>query len=243
MGIFSKLFGSSKDTTANDNVRAQFKDAKYFQQEITRFEQIIAAAPPPVKPFDYWSAASKLSRIVNLEYSMGKPVESLVPTYQRALDYFVHAWNKENPTYEDLLVMVSKGIFLDISDADFQRLVNYIEQADRDAPEGWHPDALLWFLVRKRMKVNTNEDVYETIVPKIYQRLFDLTQLPKAAAEEAVKEYLEDWYQLRKETPWYDTHTRDRGYSGYWAWDVAAVVKMMELDDSGFRDNPYYPKA
>jgi hypothetical protein len=242
MGIFSKLFGGTKETD-NYRVRAQYKDAKYFQQEIERFEQIIAASPEPTRPFHYWSRATKLNIIMDLEYSLGKPFDSLKDIYLRALDNLVKGWNKEDPTYEDFLNLLAKGILLDIPDTEFQRLVKYLEQADKDAPEGWKPDALAWYMIRAKMKVNTNENVSTTMSPEIDQRLFDLTKLPKAEAEAAVKEYLEDWYRLRKQSPWYNSHTRDRGYSGYWAWDVAAVVKIMGLDDSSFKDNPYYPQT
>jgi hypothetical protein len=46
---------------------------------------------------------------------------------------------------------------------------------------------------------------------------------------------------LHKTELWYGTHLKDKGYSGYWAWEVAAVVKILGLDDLIFKDNPYYP--
>lgn len=30
-------------------------------------------------------------------------------------------------------------------------------------------------------------------------------------------------------------------YKGYWAWEVATVVKVKGLYDTSFKDNPYYP--
>jgi hypothetical protein len=46
-------------------------------------------------------------------------------------------------------------------------------------------------------------------------------------------------------TYWWDGHgIIDRGglaYSGYWCFEAAAVVKLLGIDDSSFRDNEYYP--
>ncbi|PWV47732.1 PoNe immunity protein domain-containing protein [Chitinophaga sp. S165] len=243
MGIFSKIFGSGggQQTT---KVRAQFKDGAYFQKEVTRFEQIAEEMekkpPQQPDPFYYWSFAGKLNKILELEYSAGKQVDGLVDIYKRSLDNYVKGWDKNDPTYEDLLNMVSWGILLDIPASDFRRLEQYIERADSEGPENWKPDALLWYLVRRRLN-NAPSDIGATLFPAIYQPLFDITQLPKADAENAVREYLGKWYELRKGSPWFNTHARDKGYSGYWAWDVAAVVKVMGLDDSSFKDNPYYP--
>lgn len=33
----------------------------------------------------------------------------------------------------------------------------------------------------------------------------------------------------------------DDHYKGFWAWDVALVVKFFDIDDTTFRDNPFYP--
>jgi hypothetical protein len=245
MGIFSKIFGSGgKEGAGTYRVRAQFKDVAYFQKEVARFEQITEEMekkpPQQPDPFYYWSISGKLNKILELEYSMGKQVDSLVDTYKRSLDNYLKGWDKDDPTYEDLLNMVSWGILLDIPESDFRRLEQYVERADKEGPDNWQPDALLWYLVGRKLN-NASSDINTTLFPAIYQSLFDITQLSKADAGNAVKEYFREWYQLRKGSPWFNTHTRDKGYSGYWAWDVAAVVKVMGLDDSGFRDNPYYP--
>lgn len=53
----------------------------------------------------------------------------------------------------------------------------------------------------------------------------------------------EDWYREHRQFGWYNSHTNKHNtYSGYWSFETAAVVKIMELDDSNFIDNQYYPK-
>jgi hypothetical protein len=37
--------------------------------------------------------------------------------------------------------------------------------------------------------------------------------------------------------------TPDRtSFFGYWAFEAAAVVKMLQIPDSTLLDNPYYPR-
>jgi hypothetical protein len=245
MGILSRLFGGGdQQGAAAYRLRAPYKDAKYYLKEIDRFQQWAEQQennpPNPVTPFYYWSTAARFNKVLELEYSLGKRIDGLVDTYKRSLDHYLKGWNREDPTYEDRIRMIAWGVLLDIPASDFQRLEQYLEQIDRDQPEGWYPDALSWYLVTARQG-KPSRDLDKTMYPDIYQPLFDITRLPKAEAEKAVKEYLEQWYELRHETTWYNSHTRDNGFSGYWAWDVAAVVKLMGLDDSSFKDNPVYP--
>ena len=42
---------------------------------------------------------------------------------------------------------------------------------------------------------------------------------------------------------WYNSHKgRHATYYGYWSFESAAIVAILDLDDSSFRDNQYYPK-
>lgn len=60
-----------------------------------------------------------------------------------------------------------------------------------------------------------------------------------------IKNYLDkDWYKTYKNYGNYQTHNKaDENYYffGYWAFEVAALVKIKGLDDSTFRENQYYP--
>ncbi len=63
--------------------------------------------------------------------------------------------------------------------------------------------------------------------------------------KEELQNYMTNWYQDQEEYDyaWYDSHDGlSTIYFGYWAFEVAAVVIMLDLDDSSFRDHEYYPK-
>ncbi|MDR2187984.1 MAG: DUF1911 domain-containing protein [Azonexus sp.] len=56
--------------------------------------------------------------------------------------------------------------------------------------------------------------------------------------------YLKSWYKLHKGHLWHDSHLNPDNffYFGYWSWEAAAVVYLLDLDDSSLRRYAYYPK-
>jgi hypothetical protein len=62
-------------------------------------------------------------------------------------------------------------------------------------------------------------------------------------ASQHIDAYLKTWYQGMGRTSWHDTHLRhDPTFFGYWAFELAAVVKALSLSDAGFGDNIFYPR-
>ena len=67
----------------------------------------------------------------------------------------------------------------------------------------------------------------------------------KDHALEVLDNYLLDWYGIHKNTLWYNSHLDlDNGFSyvGYWAFEVAFLVYMLDLDDTSLHKYLYYPK-
>ncbi|MDN2702182.1 DUF1911 domain-containing protein [Janthinobacterium sp. SUN100] len=55
-------------------------------------------------------------------------------------------------------------------------------------------------------------------------------------------EYLEDWYHASRREPYYDAHTRDISFWGYWSWEAAAITFLLDIDDSSYASAQFYPK-
>ncbi|MFV8603946.1 PoNe immunity protein domain-containing protein [Ralstonia pseudosolanacearum] len=55
--------------------------------------------------------------------------------------------------------------------------------------------------------------------------------------------YLDEWYKASRREPYYDSHTKGRlhSYYGYWSFEAAAIAVELDIDDSSFRDKPFYP--
>lgn len=146
--------------------------------------------------------------------------------------------------YFDILNRVALGFLLNISNENFQQLVDYVQRMDEQAkPADWTPDQLLWFILNSRLKKDEEQTHADKLAfPKLYKGLFKLTQVSDAQeAKKALEDYIEKWYNLNKNAPWYNSHLKKNCYRGYWAWEVAAVAKIMHIDDSDLKDNPYYP--
>ena len=175
---------------------------------------------------------------------MDAKIGELRHIYMKSMGYFLQAFNKRNPIYADILNYVSLGLLLNIPDENFKQLIDYVKQMDKQAkPPVWTPDLLLWFLLNSRLKEDEKQTHADKLAfPKLYKGLFKLTQISDAQeAKKALKDYIEKWYNLNKDAPWYNNHLKKNCYRGYWAWEVAAVAKIMNIDDSNLKDNPYYP--
>lgn len=251
MGFFNKLFGGANEKVAEipKNQRAQFKDAKHFEAMLKKKDGRIEmlnqsnenlAKEGKLEPFHYWSIAMMNLDKVYVAYSMGRPIEECYELFIEATKWYVKGWDPGAP-YADLVDTVSLAYLLQVPDIQFDGIVNYVQQADAgsDQPE-WKPDGILWFIINAR-KQNTMPQPDTVIWPMLYQDLFAITKMSKSLAEIAMKTYLNKWYGLHRQDPWYDNHKKDLVYKGYWSWEAGAITKIMQLDDSSFKDNPYYP--
>ena len=245
MGIFGNLFGNNKSkNNASQKIRGQFKDQKYFNKEITAYNQMIEIYKKDdieliqkngkLSGNQFLSYCRKYNKILECEYSAGYNMETLKSTFHNSLEYFLQGWSEDYQDYPLLLQMVCFGLLFEVPTNKFKPIVDFLKKVDdSNIEELWKPDSLIFFLIGQQDKKRKGSTAYEM--------LYIITQQPKSNAEAEIKGYLEKWYNLHKEEPWYNTHLRNKGYSGYWAWEVAAVVKAIGLDDSSFKENPFYP--
>lgn len=247
MAFFSKLFRKADDKLC-PNQRAPLENAKHFDamviklnkvMQLTRStnEELMAAGKQT--PYNYWALAIDHLRKVYLTYSMGKPIEESYDLFMKAAELYEQSWDPA-AAYADILQMVSLGYLLQVPDKEYEYTVQYVIKTDQGSIESrWKPDGLLWFIINARKPGGPQPR--SVVWPKLYQELFEITQMPKSAAETAMKLHLDKWYSLHSQDPWYDNHKKKLCYIGYWAWEAGAVTKIMQLDDSSFRDHPHYP--
>lgn len=69
-------------------------------------------------------------------------------------------------------------------------------------------------------------------------KIFDA---PADARPQLMAEYLEDWYLASRREPYYDAHTRDTVFKGYWSWEAAAMTFLLDIDDTIYRNAEFYP--
>jgi hypothetical protein len=193
-------------------------------------------------------------RTIKSKYSAGYPSQELKNDLLEAIDLTYESWNNDSGVkfnyegrylnqflkYDEMLWMLSLGYLLDVDNEDFKKLVNVIDRHHIQ-------DFLFEFIIRAKLKdrKSITEESYEhgwILFGKLRQAI---TETDKVTAEKLVKDFVrKDWYKEHKNTGWYNSHKNLHHdvYFGYWSFETAAVVKIMGLDDSSFRDCQYYPK-
>ncbi|WP_413511561.1 PoNe immunity protein domain-containing protein [Myroides odoratus] len=141
---------------------------------------------------------------------------------------------KSYAMYDQMVWMLSLGILCEVDEVDFKRIVTVIHK-------GGAQDELLKTLVNYRLPHMMSGSSYIQKSP--YAHL-DALVTGKDKSTSFIKAYLDKkWYQGHKDAPWYDSHKRTKvnTYFGYWAWEVAALVKIYAIDDALLKDQLYYP--
>jgi hypothetical protein len=100
-------------------------------------------------------------------------------------------------------------------------------------------DALLESLVSTRP--SSRKQASGLLHPTIFDSLFNSIEAKGESRNAFIKRYLRDWYVALKPTYWIDSHKKPKSgtFFGYWAVEVAGVVKAFGMDDSAFREMPY----
>lgn len=102
-------------------------------------------------------------------------------------------------------------------------------------------------LIEELLSYSNDLERYETntiLGVKPYRPLFRAFKT-KTNDEAIIKlqEFLKDWYRDLAAAPWHDSHKEGGGYYGYWAFEAAAAVILLGIeDDSSLHQYLYYPK-
>ncbi|MEO7496246.1 MAG: PoNe immunity protein domain-containing protein, partial [Massilia sp.] len=54
-------------------------------------------------------------------------------------------------------------------------------------------------------------------------------------------EYLDEWYHASRREVYFDSHKRGNVFRGYWSWEAAAITFVLGIDDTSYRNAPFYP--
>lgn len=248
MGFFEKLFGDGKTAATEVKTRAEYKDAAFFRKMIEKKRSAIKMYQEQneilkkegkFKPVNNWFLAAEHLDLVYINYSLGNNIGVCYDEYVQAATYYGEGWDPD-AFYADMIDMVALGYLLNVPENVFDPVINYVKQSDAGSSyELWTPDALLWYIINA--KKPGSGDQPDTLITEAYRDVYDLTKMPKVDAEREMKLYLDKWYRLHKNDPWYDNHKKERSYKGYWSWEAGAVTKIMDLDDSGYASHPNYP--
>ncbi|MQA38131.1 DUF1911 domain-containing protein [Rugamonas sp. FT29W] len=74
-----------------------------------------------------------------------------------------------------------------------------------------------------------------------YYKTLKIFSAPAEMRSQLMAEYLDDWYHASRREPYYDSHKRGDQFTGYWAWEAAAITYILEIDDTSYRNAKFYP--
>ncbi|MEG0030160.1 PoNe immunity protein domain-containing protein [Acinetobacter sp.] len=107
------------------------------------------------------------------------------------------------------------------------------------AYENDEQDALLDKLVSPWLPEREISAVYLRQLP--YRKLDKVFAAKEEDRPKLMSQYLDEWYGASKREPYHDRH-KSSFFPGYWSLEAAAVTVILRIDDSSYRDKPYYPK-
>ncbi|MDO7536325.1 DUF1911 domain-containing protein [Acinetobacter pittii] len=107
------------------------------------------------------------------------------------------------------------------------------------AYENDEQDALLDKLVSPWLPDREISEVYLRQLPyRKLEKVFTADEVDRPALMSA---YMDEWYGASKREPYHDRHKSSQ-FPGYWSLEAAAITVILRIDDSSYRDKPYYPK-
>ncbi|HZF98648.1 MAG TPA: PoNe immunity protein domain-containing protein [Pseudoxanthomonas sp.] len=76
-----------------------------------------------------------------------------------------------------------------------------------------------------------------------YRKLFKVFDAAPSKRPALMATYLDEWYHASRREPYIDQHGEgDVAFYGYWSWEAAATTWVLGIDDSTYRDKPFYPR-
>jgi hypothetical protein len=200
------------------------------------------------------SLAQHYLELIFLKYSAGYSINEIVEDWIKSVYWMDKGWVDNNHKfylkgkywnqlylgpYDVMLWMLSIGYLINLSEVEFLKLVAIL---DRYEVKDYLLDFIICAKVKDRLPITEESYIGKfTLFGKLRQAI---KEEDKKVAQNLIKDFLEkDWYKEHKNVGWHDSHKSiHNSYSGYWCFEAAAITKIMELDDSSYRENQYYPK-
>jgi hypothetical protein len=177
--------------------------------------------------------------LVFAHYTLTQNKEKVKKPLLQAIHFFndVFVFDDGYMDCEFMIRFLSLGILCDIDIKEFKKIIDVIK---RDGAK----DKLIDFLIK--FKDSTWQGNSNTYIQEHPYKSIDslLNETDNAKAIEKIKFYLDKkWYQGHSDAYWHDNHKNKNvnRYHGYWSFEVAAVVKILGIDDNELQNQKYYP--
>ncbi|WP_074594631.1 PoNi-like cognate immunity protein [Bacillus cereus] len=172
---------------------------------------------------------------IRAKYSLGEDVSVIEEDFHNAI-YDLENTGSREIGYLSLIWMISLGILLETDKKNIERLKKIVDKKNMN-------DAVIDFLLCASdigYTKMTNRYYKENPYAKT-REIIELAQTDKKEASKRLQTYMEkEWFKGHYDYEWKNAH-KEPGYVGYWSFETAAIVKILELDDTSLKDNNHYP--
>jgi hypothetical protein len=231
--------------------REVFKDQAYFdhyveyrsQQRIPNYRAKADASDSDSRDRRrlYYAIFRETLHLLIARYSRGEDISALRESFPQVVDALADYQAEQGyepfdfqnlDDYVRALWLISLAQLLDIEDGCIDRLLRLIDQDGQDT--------LFERLVALKMPGRSFDLML--IHPKPYALLYESLDAQGEKRDSLINKFLKQYYPSMESTYWHDTHLKDQaGFFGYWCFELAAFVKGLQIDDTAFADNQYYP--
>lgn len=234
-------------------VRDKLKTEEYFKgfiehqnQRIVSFDESIEngttvkASIPRVRYLQY----TLKSDILCAKYCLGISIEEIKEDFNNLLDIWLNGYlidpaadDSTYGPYSRNIMLVSLCVLLDV---DTVKLDAVKQRLKEEKINDW---LFNYFLYNKTMR--PEEIKGKLYWPKDYGELKEIVFLDKNQRKELLELFVtKKWYRRQSSCGWWGSHKQDESkflYHGYWAFEAAALAKILSIDDSALKDFKYYP--
>ncbi|WIL45271.1 PoNi-like cognate immunity protein [Bacillus bombysepticus] len=172
---------------------------------------------------------------IRAKYSLGEDVSVIEEDFHNAI-YDLENTGSREIGYLSLIWMISLGILLETDKKNIERLKKIVDKKNVN-------DAVIDFLLCASdigYTKMTNRYYKENPYAKM-REIIEFAQTDKKEASKRLQTYMEkEWFKGHYDYEWKNAH-KEPGYVGYWSFETAAIVKILELDDTSLKDNNHYP--
>lgn len=231
----------------NEKMRDKIKDENYFKTLIEKEEKNIIMFENAVKKSIVEKGESdrgtrngfsilinSYQNEINLLYSYGEDLEIIEEQYKKLLSYYGKMWDRKYG-YIEMIKVLALAVLFEVDKGEIYSLEERIIYENLD-------DYLANILIGVIDSAWTKKGT-EFEFKGVYDCLRPILDNKEDNSSELIKEYLQKkWYDIHKECTWYDSHRSSQNiYYGYWSFEAGAIAKILNIDDSNLKDEPYYP--
>ncbi|GGE27213.1 PoNe immunity protein domain-containing protein [Streptococcus himalayensis] len=206
-------------------VSKQFQRINNFEKKLLDIEALDEKIIRNIK-----NAIFKISfEILLAKYSKGEDIALIREDYMNTIPKYKAVFSEIIDV--NSLQFIALGVLLNVDlfdDKEFLSLLDKFEVSH----------GVIDILMNKKniTDINSYKDIkqFRPWIAELYQRSDDRDVI--------ISNQLSNWYRSQKGNYFYGFDKKpELLYFGYWALEIAALVKVLNIPDDSFKDNKYYP--